>query len=157
VSDDSTPEPPAPDERPSPDEPAEAPEAPDHPDPAEPVGVEMSEEDFDRAVADALDSIPPALAQRLSNVAVFVEEEYEPEPWEDPDTELLGLYDGIPLTERAGMPFQLPDRIVVFRGPLLRHCTTREELVDEITVTVVHEVAHFFGIGDDTLHELGWG
>ncbi|WP_371415360.1 metallopeptidase family protein [Citricoccus sp. SGAir0253] len=121
------------------------------------VGVEMSEEDFDRAVAEALDALPPALAERLSNVAVFVEEEYEPEPWEDPDTELLGLYDGIPLTERAGMPWQLPDRIVVFRGPLLRMCADREHLVEEITVTVVHEVAHFFGIDDATLHELGWG
>nr|WP_188805087.1 metallopeptidase family protein [Citricoccus zhacaiensis] len=117
----------------------------------------MSEEDFDQAVSDALDAIPPALAQRLSNVAVFVEDEHEPEPWEGPEMELLGLYDGIPLTERAEMPFQLPDRIVVFRGPLLRMCSDREELVDEITVTVVHEVAHFFGIDDDTLHALGWG
>lgn len=121
------------------------------------VGEAMSEAEFDQAVADALEAIPEALARRLSNVAVFVEEEYEPEPWEDPDTELLGLYDGIPLTERAEMPFQLPDRIVIFRGPLLRMCRDREELVDEITVTVVHEVAHFFGIDDETLHELGWG
>lgn len=117
----------------------------------------MSEAEFDQAVTDALDAIPEALARRLSNVAVFVEEEYEPEPWEDPDTELLGLYDGIPLTERAEMPFQLPDRIVIFRGPLLRMCADREELVEEITVTVVHEVAHFFGIDDETLHGLGWG
>lgn len=123
----------------------------------EPIGEAMSEAEFDQAVADALESIPEALARRLSNVAVFVEEEYEPEPWEDPDTELLGLYDGIPLTERAEMPFQLPDRIVIFRGPLLRMCRDREELVDEITVTVVHEVAHFFGIDDATLHGLGWG
>lgn len=121
------------------------------------VGEAMSEAEFDQAVADALEAIPEALARRLSNVAVFVEEEYEPEPWEDPDTELLGLYDGIPLTERAEMPWQLPDRIVVFRGPLLRMCRTREELVAEIAVTVVHEVAHVFGIDDATLHELGWG
>ena len=77
--------------------------------------------------------------------------------WEDPDTELLGLYDGIPLTERAEMPWQLPDRIVVFRGPLTRHCRSRAELEDEITVTVMHEVGHFFGIEEDRLHELGWG
>ena len=96
-------------------------------------------------MADAWRRSTP-LAERLSNVAVFVEEEYEPEPWEDPDTELLGLYDGIPLTDRAEMPWQLPDRIVIFRGPLLRMCRDREELVDEITVTVVHEVAHFFGL-----------
>lgn len=129
----------------------------EHPDGSGPVGTEMSEAEFDQAVTDALEAIPEALARRLSNVAVFVEEEYEPEPWEDPETELLGLYDGIPLTERAEMPFQLPDRIVIFRGPLLRMCSDREELVDEITVTVVHEVAHFFGIDDDTLHGLGWG
>lgn len=142
---------------PSPADPADPSPSPADPSGSEPVGVDMSEEDFDQAVSDALDAIPPALAQRLSNVAVFVEDEYEPEPWEDPEMELLGLYDGIPLTERAEMPFQLPDRIVVFRGPLLRMCSDREELVDEITVTVVHEVAHFFGIDDDTLHALGWG
>ncbi len=128
-----------------------------HREDGEPIGVEMSEAEFDQAVSDALESIPDALASRLSNVTVFVEEEYEPEPWEDPDTELLGLYDGIPLTERAEMPFHLPDRIVIFRGPLMRMCRDREELVEEITVTVVHEVAHFFGISDETLHELGWG
>lgn len=139
------------------DESSPSPADPADPSGSDPVGVDMSEEDFDQAVSDALDAIPPALAQRLSNVAVFVEEEYEPEPWEDPEMELLGLYDGIPLTERAEMPFQLPDRIVVFRGPLLRMCSDREELVEEITVTVVHEVAHFFGIDDDTLHGLGWG
>lgn len=139
------------------DDPTPSPADPADPTGPDRVGVDMSEEDFDQAVSDALDAIPPALAQRLSNVAVFVEEEYEPEPWEDPQTELLGLYDGIPLTERAEMPFQLPDRIVIFRGPLLRMCSDREELVEEITVTVVHEVAHFFGIDDDTLHELGWG
>ncbi|MFC7401445.1 metallopeptidase family protein [Citricoccus sp. GCM10030269] len=133
----------------------ESPEFPEPPD--DPLDLDLSEREFDQAVSDALDAIPPALAQRLSNVAVFVEEEYEPEPGEDPGTELLGLYDGVPLTERGEMPFQLPDRIVIFRGPLLRMCRDREELVHEITVTVVHEVAHFFGIDDRTLHELGWG
>ena len=116
----------------------------------------MSEDEFDQVVTEALDRIPPELAEQLSNVAVFVEEEYEPEPWEDPDTELFGLYDGIPLTERAGMPWQMPDRIIIYRGPLLRAFQEREELVEEITVTVIHEVAHFFGIDDERLHELGW-
>lgn len=117
----------------------------------------MTEEEFDDAVSAALRRIPDELARLLTNVVVVVEEEYEPEPWEDPDTELLGLYDGIPLTERAEMPWQLPDRIVVFRGPLTRHCRSRAELEDEITVTVMHEVGHFFGIEEDRLHELGWG
>ena len=117
---------------------------------------QMSEDEFDQVVTEALDRIPPELADRLSNVAVFVEEEYEPEPWEDPDTELFGLYDGIPLTERAGMPWQMPDRIIIYRGPLLRAVQDRDELIEEITVTVIHEVAHFFGIDDERLHELGW-
>lgn len=118
--------------------------------------IHLTEEEFDQAVSEALERIPPELADHLSNVAVFVEEEYEPEPWEDPDTELLGLYDGIPLTERAEMPWQMPDRIIVFRGPLMRACQDRDHLIEEITVTVIHEVAHFFGIDDDRLHELGW-
>ena len=117
----------------------------------------MTEEEFDDAVSAALRRIPDELARLLTNVVVVVEEEYDPEPWEDPDTELLGLYDGIPLTERAEMPWQLPDRIVVFRGPLTRHCTSRAELEHEITVTVMHEVGHFFGIDEERLHELGWG
>ena len=70
---------------------------------------------------------------------------------------LLGLYDGVPLTERdEGWTMVLPDRILIFRGPLERWCTDREELVEEITVTVIHEIAHHFGIPDERLHELGW-
>jgi len=70
---------------------------------------------------------------------------------------LLGLYDGVPLTERDdSWSMVLPDRILVFKGPLERWCSTREELVEEIEVTVIHEIAHHFGIDDDRLHELGW-
>ncbi len=97
------------------------------------------------------------LARLLTNVVVVVEDEYEPQRWEDPTTELFGLYEGVPLTERAEFAWQMPDRIVVFRGPLTRHCTSRAELEDEITVTVMHEVGHFFGISEERLHELGWG
>ncbi len=119
----------------------------------------MPPEDFETAVDDALASIPEDLAAAMNNVAIFIEDEYEPRPGEDPETELLGLYEGTPLTERdswwdAG---SLPDRIVIFRGPLMRMCSTRDELVDEIRITVIHEVAHHFGIDDDRLHELGWG
>ena len=121
--------------------------------------IEIPADDFETAVDDALDSIPADLAAAMNNVAVFIEDEYEPGPGEDPDTELLGLYEGTPLTERdswwdAG---SLPDRIVIFRGPLLRMCSSREELIDEIRITVIHEVAHHFGIDDARLHELGWG
>lgn len=112
----------------------------------------MSREEFEDAVGDSLDLVPDGLMARLDNVVFLVED--EPPPEEGPD--LLGLYDGVPLTERDwGM--QLPDRIFIYRGPLLRMCEDRDELLDEIAVTVVHEIAHHFGIDDDRLHELGWG
>lgn len=89
----------------------------------------------------------------MSNVVVLV----EPEPPDD-EPDLLGVYEGTPLTERDGWwdAGALPDRITLFRGPLQRMCESREQLRDEITITVVHEVAHHFGIDDDHLHELGW-
>jgi predicted Zn-dependent protease with MMP-like domain len=113
----------------------------------------MSREDFERAVADALDTIPPDLTRIMENVVVLVENDA---PEDEPD--LLGLYDGVPLTERDGWwaAGSLPDRITIFRNPTLRICDTREEVVDEVRVTVVHEIAHHFGIDDDRLHELGW-
>ena len=119
----------------------------------------MSETDFEAAVNDALDRIPPDLAKTMNNVAIFIEDDYTPQPGEDPDTVLLGLYEGVPLTERdswwdAG---SLPDRITIYRQPILDICETREDVIDEVTVTVVHEIAHHFGISDDRLHELGWG
>src|SRR6478609_1393726 len=113
----------------------------------------MTDDEFEEAVGEALDLIPDELARLMSNVAVLVDDE---PPADEPD--LLGLYEGTPLTERdawwdAG---SLPDRITIFKGPLIRLCGDREELLDEIAVTVVHEVAHHFGISDDRLHELGW-
>ena len=119
----------------------------------------MSEADFEAAVSDALDRIPPELANTMSNVAIFIEDDYTPQPGEDPDTVLLGLYEGVPLTERdswwdAG---SLPDRITIFRQPILDICASREDVIEEVTVTVVHEIAHHFGISDARLHELGWG
>jgi predicted Zn-dependent protease with MMP-like domain len=119
----------------------------------------MSEADFEAAVSDALDRIPPELAQTMNNVAIFIEDDYTPQPGEDPDTVLLGLYEGVPLTERdswwdAG---SLPDRITIFRQPILDICASREDVIEEVTVTVVHEIAHHFGISDARLHELGWG
>ncbi|NLS09437.1 metallopeptidase family protein [Nesterenkonia sp. MY13] len=118
--------------------------------------VEMSDEDFDAAVEGALQRIPPALAAKIDNVAVFVEDRYEPEPWEDPDTVLLGLYEGIPLTERGGEPWAMPDRITLYKRAILDICESPDEVIDQVTITVVHEVAHFFGIDDATLHRLGW-
>lgn len=109
-------------------------------------------EEFEDLVADALDSIPDALASLITNCAVLVADDVPPG-----SPPLLGLYEGTPLTERdswyAGV---LPDRITLYRLPILRTCRTRDEVVDEVRITVVHEVAHHFGIGDDRLAELGW-
>jgi predicted Zn-dependent protease with MMP-like domain len=122
------------------------------------LGFDMSETDFEAAVSDALDRIPADVARAMDNVAVFIEDDYTPQPGEDADTVLLGLYEGVPLTERdswwdAG---SLPDRITIYRQPILDICSTREDVVEEVAVTVVHEIAHHFGIDDERLHELGW-
>ncbi|RNL49885.1 metallopeptidase family protein [Arthrobacter oryzae] len=119
----------------------------------------MSAADFEAAVSDALDRIPPALAKTMDNVAIFIEDDYTPQPGEDADTVLLGLYEGVPLTERdswwgAG---SLPDRITIYRQPILDLCASRADVIEEVTITVVHEIAHHFGISDERLHELGWG
>jgi predicted Zn-dependent protease with MMP-like domain len=116
--------------------------------------MEFSRGDFELAVSDALDTVPPELTALMDNVVVLVEDDA---PRDDP--ELLGLYEGVPLTERglgwaAG---SLPDRITIFRNPTLAICETREDVVEEVAVTVVHEIAHHFGIDDERLHELGWG
>ena len=90
----------------------------------------------------------------MDNVVVLIEDE---PPADDP--ELLGVYEGTPLTERDGWwaAGALPDRVTIFKGPLERLCESPAELREEITITVIHEVAHHFGIDDDRLHELGWG
>ena len=113
----------------------------------------MEPERFDLLVDQALDDIPDELAQLVQNVVVLVEDE----PPEDEPDDLLGLYDGVALTERdSTMAVQLPDRIFIFRGPLLDFCDTEAQLVEEVRITVVHEIAHHFGIDDRRLHELGY-
>lgn len=112
----------------------------------------MSRERFEELVGEALDEVPEELLALMSNVVILVED--DPPPGED----LLGLYEGHALTSRgwdyAGV---LPDRILIFRNPILAICDTEEDVVDEVAVTVVHEIAHHFGIDDDRLHALGWG
>ncbi|BCL14794.1 MULTISPECIES: metallopeptidase family protein [Micromonospora] len=117
------------------------------------VPVEMSRERFEELVGDALDEVPEELLSLMSNVVILVED--DPPPG---DPELLGLYEGHALTER-GWDYSgvLPDRILIYRRPILRICDSDEDVVDEVAVTVVHEIAHHFGIDDDRLHELGWG
>lgn len=106
---------------------------------------------FEDMVVTALDGLPEDLGRLMRNVAVIVE--HDPGP-----PGLLGLYEGIPLTERtsdyAGV---LPDRITIYRLPTLQVCDSETDVVDEVAITVVHEIAHHFGIDDARLHELGWG
>jgi len=117
------------------------------------MAVDISDDDFDDLVSQALDTIPEAFWERVENVVVMVEDEPDPE-----EPNLLGVYDGIPLSERdSWYSGVLPDRVLLFRRPLKEFCRDREELAEEIVVTVVHEIAHFFGIEVDHLDELGWG
>ena len=112
----------------------------------------MTPERFEELVSDALDLIPPELAAAIDNVVVLVADR-DPE-----DPELLGLYQGIALTERdSTYAGALPDTITIFRDSLLEICETEEDVVEEVVITVIHEIAHHFGIDDDRLHELGWG
>jgi len=112
----------------------------------------MSPQRFDELLGDALDLIPPELAAAIDNVVVLVEDR-DPE-----DPELLGLYQGIALTERdSSYAGALPDTITIYRDSLLEICDTEDDVVTEVAITVIHEIAHHFGIDDDRLHELGWG
>lgn len=112
----------------------------------------MSRQRFDELVGDALDLIPPDLAAALDNVVVLVERRNADEPG------LLGLYQGVALTERdSWYAGSLPDTITIYRQALLDVCESEQEVVDEVAVTVIHEIAHHFGIDDERLHELGWG
>ena len=107
---------------------------------------------FTELVAQALDELPERFALWLDNVEILVEDE----PPSD-EAELLGLYQGVPLTERGdGYTFVLPDTITLFEGPLRRMCVSDAQLRFEVKRTVVHELAHHFGIDDDRLDELGW-
>ena len=112
----------------------------------------MTPDRFDELVGDALDLVPEELAAAMDNVVVLV----EPRNPEEPD--LLGLYEGVALTERtADYAGELPDRITVYRDAVLDVCADEDEVVDEVAITVVHEIAHHFGISEEKLHELGWG
>jgi predicted Zn-dependent protease with MMP-like domain len=106
---------------------------------------------FQDHVRRALDGLPPEFAAALENVAVVVEAEHP----EDPD--LFGLYEGVPLPERPAPPGSLPDKITIYRLPLEESFDDPEELEREITITVLHELAHYFGIDEDRIDELGYG
>ena len=105
---------------------------------------------FEENVRAALDTLPPDIAAALRNVAVVVEEENG----DDPD--LYGLYEGVPLPERGDMGGALPDRVAIYRRPLEDDFPDPEELRQEIRITVLHELGHYFGLDEDRLAELGY-
>lgn len=114
--------------------------------------MQMDADAFERLVVDELDRLPDDMVDGLDNVVFIVEDRPE-----DGSLGLLGLYDGLALTERDryGMG-EMPDRILVYREPHLAVCENVADLRDEVHTTLVHEIAHFYGIDDDRLHELGW-
>jgi len=113
--------------------------------------IEIGRTDFEALVADALDLLPDELATAMENVAVFVEDRH-------PEVEdLLGLYEGTPLTDRGDYGgLVMPDRVTIYRLAICEMCESEEEVVEEVAVTVIHELAHHFGIDDARLAELGW-
>jgi predicted Zn-dependent protease with MMP-like domain len=111
----------------------------------------MDPQRFDELVSDALDLIPQQLAAVMDNVVVLVAGHHPDE------ADLLGLYEGVALTERdSNYAGSLPDTITIYRDALLDVCDSEDQVVEEVKITVVHEIAHHFGIDDDRLHELGW-
>jgi predicted Zn-dependent protease with MMP-like domain len=107
---------------------------------------------FEELVVDELDLLPDEMVDGLDNV-IFVTEDRP----EDGSLDLLGLYEGTALTERDQYGFgELPDRIILYREPLLAHCSDLDDLRDQVHITLVHEIGHFYGIDDEQLHELGW-
>lgn len=116
------------------------------------MSIIVDEARFGSLVDDALDSIPDALFAAMDNVVVLIADRHPGE------ADLLGLYEGVALTERdttySGF---LPDTITIYRGALCDFCTSEEQLIHEVAVTVIHEIAHHFGIEEHTLHALGWG
>lgn len=117
------------------------------------MSLALTEEEFEKVVVEELDELPDEMVDGLDNV-VFVTEDRPA----DGSLDLFGFYEGVALTERDRYGFgELPDRIVLYREPLLAACEDLDELRDEIHITLVHEIAHYYGIDDEQLHELGWG
>ncbi len=115
--------------------------------------LSLDAEEFEKLVIEELDLLPDEMVDGMENV-VFVTEDRP----EDGSLDLLGLYDGVDLTRRGNYGFgELPDRIILYREPLLAVSADVAELRDQVHVTLVHEIAHFFGIDDDELQDLGWG
>ncbi len=114
--------------------------------------LSVSHEDFETLVGEGLDSLHEDMLAELDNVIFLVEDR----PADG--REILGVYEGFSLAERSAYGYgEEPDRIILFRENLLEHCADMEDLVAEIRITLVHEIAHFYGLTEERIHELGWG
>ena len=113
--------------------------------------IDVAPERFAELVSEALDDIPDELGRMMDNVGVFVDDA-------SPPGRLFGLYQGVPLTKRDnyGIGVAMPDRITIYRQTICAACRSEDEVREQVKVTVIHEVAHHFGIDDDRLDELGW-
>lgn len=125
--------------------------------------LDVSAKRFERLVARALDLLPPEFQTHLENVSVVIDEAPDAELLEsmgidpnDPDDALFGLYEGVPLTDRGYEEVLLPDQITIYRRPLLEWAESEEDVIEEVRVTVLHEVGHFFGLDEERLDELGY-
>jgi predicted Zn-dependent protease with MMP-like domain len=118
------------------------------------AGRDLTRAEFERVVAEALDSLPERFASLVENVAVVIEEEPNADDLEsadDDDSEVLGIYRGVALTDRTHDAPMLPDEIAIFRGPINRIASTRGEAVEQVRETVMHELGHYFGLDDDQM------
>ncbi|MCM1013845.1 metallopeptidase family protein [Brevibacterium sp. XM4083] len=113
---------------------------------------QLSDEEFDAILDEAVESLPAGVTDELDNVALFVEDRPE-----DGSRTLLGLYHGIPIGERGQSGLEMPDTIFLYRDNLIAFARDRDDLREQLVITIVHEIAHFYGIDDDRLHEIGWG
>jgi predicted Zn-dependent protease with MMP-like domain len=125
----------------------------------EPSEAEGTPAGFEQLVADALDALPPTLGNMMDNVAVVVQDWPTPEQLGGRPGTLLGCYHGVALTKRSPLSYvgAMPDQIIIFRGPICQRATTKHDLIELVRTTLIHEVAHHFGISDARLTELGWG
>ena len=125
--------------------------------------LDVSAERFEALVSKALDRLPAEFVEHLENVSVVIEETPDPDLLasmgldpDDPEDALFGLYEGVPLTERQHDDVLLPDQITIFWRPLLEWAESEDEVIEEVRVTVLHEIGHFFGLDEDRLEELGY-
>ncbi|UCH36087.1 MAG: metallopeptidase family protein [Armatimonadota bacterium] len=124
--------------------------------------MRLPRETFEQLVAEAIEGLPDEFADKLDNVEFIIENHPSPDDYDErgvePGSVLLGLYHGVPLTERSPFsPTMMPDEITIFQRPLEQVCRTPEEIIYQVRRTVLHEIAHHFGISDERLEELGYG